>query len=536
AIKHINGDADWAKAVLGPDFPTGGILLKNDAEFEKIYSTGRGSVKLRAKYRFDKRNSVIEIYEIPYSTNIEAIIDKIILGVKAGKLKDITDVRDETDLSGLKIAIDIRKSADPDKLMQRLYAMTPLQDSVPCNFNLLIDGRPKTLGIGEILGEWTRFRINSVRGQLGFDIAKKSEKMHLLEGLQKILVDIDRAIAIIRQTEKESEVVPNLMSGFDIDEIQAEYIAEIKLRNINREYILNRTAELSELQKELERLKDILGSEKKIRKLICDKLRAVIKKYGAPRKTDIIAAEETAPVPEEELVEDYGIRLFLTKEGYFKKISLVSMRSAGAQKLKEDDEIYRELSSTNRADILFFSDRRNMYRLKANDAPDTKASAMGEYLNNLLGMEEGEKIVDMVATTDYSGYLIFFYSNGKVGKVPASSYRSGRRKLLNAASPKGGLLAVKSIAEERDFVLIRDRDKAILFNTELIPLVASKSTGGVTVYNLKKNSVVSAAYEPEEFMAEDKEYYRILKIPSTGHFITDGDREKNGFLTQIKLF
>lgn len=529
--------ADLCELLPAPDFSTGAQLIYNRKELEQIYRTGRGSIKLRAKYRYDAKNNCIEIYEIPYTTNIETIIDKIIALVKSGKIKEITDIRDETDLNGLKIAIDVKRSTNPELLMHKLYSLTPLSDSFSCNFNVLIHGHPMTLGIDGILEHWTQFRMDAIRRQTAFDIRKKTEKQHLLEGLAKILLDIDKAISIIRNTELESMVVPNLMTGFAIDEVQAEYIAEIRLRNINKEYILKRTAELDELKKEIQELQDILGSDTKIKNIICRQLKAIAKKYGQPRKTEIVQEEEIPALDKDDFIEDYGIRLFLTEQNYFKKISLVSLRSAGEQKLKEDDSLLLELESTNRADLLFFSDQCNVYKLKANDAPDTKASALGEYLPNLLGMEENEKILYMTATTDYSGFMVFFFENGKGVKVPLSSYatKTNRKKLVNAYSSRSPLIYMEKLEEDRDYLLMRNNDKATLLNTELLPAAASKSAAGVQLYTLKKNSSVSRVLPAEKFQTDDPEYYRTRKIPTTGHFIQEKDKANNQVPGQIRL-
>ncbi len=529
-----NENANILKTLQAPDFPTGGEVIYNEKELSQIYETGRGSVKIRAKYSFDEKNNCIEIYEIPYTTNIEAIMDKIFALVKAGKIRDITDVRDETDLNGLKIAIDVKKNTKADLLMHRLYQMTPLADTFNCNFNLLIDSKPMTLGVRDILKQWVNFRIHSIQNQIAFDIGKKSEKYHLLIGLSKILMDIDKAISIIRHTEKEEMVVPNLMSGFSIDEKQSEYIAEIKLRNINKEYILKRIEELDSLKKEIQELKDILNDEQKIKALICTQLKQVSKKYGKPRKTQIISEEEIQYIPEQEFIEDYGIRLFLTEQNYFKKISLISLRSAGEQKLKEEDKIIFELETTNRADILLFSNKQNLYKLKANDIVDTKASSFGDYLMNLLGMEADEKIIYMTATYDYSGFMVFLFENGKAAKVQLSSYatKTNRKKIINAYSNKSNIIFMKKLEEEEDLLLLRDTDKATLFHTALLPLTASKNASGIQVYKLKKNSVVTAVYEKSNFISDNVEYYRTEQIPTTGHFIQEIDKQKNNISYQ----
>ena len=526
--------------VLRPAYTMGGAgggLVYNREELERIYKTGRGSVKLRAKYQYDRKNSCIEILEIPYTTNIEAIIDKIFALVKAGKLKDITDVRDETDLNGLKIAIDIKKSANVDVLMHKLYALTPLADSFSCNFNVLIDGKPMTLGVGDILRHWTDFRLGSIRRQLAFDVQKKSDKYHLLLGLSKILADIDKAIAIIRNTEQESMVVPNLMAGFGIDEIQADYIAEIKLRNINKEYILRRLEELETLEKEIAELNETLKNETKMKNIICRQLKNVAKKYGKPRKTEIIQEEEVPALSPEDFIEDYAIKLFLTKGNYFKKIPLSSLRSAGEQKLKEEDRLLVEQEAANRMDILFFSDKQNVYKLKAADAADSKASALGDYLPNLLNMEPEERIVYMTATADYAGQVVFFFENGKAAKVPLSVYttKMNRKKLVNAYSARSPLVRMQKLDAEQDLLLIRNSDKAVLLNTELIPAGATKNVSGVQVFTLKKNSALTAVFTTEEFQTENPEYYRTKKIPSAGHFIQEKDKAANRLPGQAGL-
>lgn len=532
-----NNNINIMEILKGPDFSTGAQLLYSEDEIRTIYETGRGSFKVRAKYNFDEKNSCIEVTEIPYSTNTEAIIDKIIALVKAGKIKEITDVRDETDLGGLKIAIDVRKNTNIEVLMHKLYAQTPLCDSFSCNFNLLVNGRPKTLGIKGIFDAWTEFRVNSLKGQLKYDIDKKGAKLHLLEGLEKILMDIDKAISIIRNTEKEADVIPNLMSGFAIDELQAEYIAEIKLRNINKEYILNRIQEKDDLIKDLANLNETIKSETKIKNIICSQLKAVAKKYGKDRQTEILYAEDVKEIPHEDFIEDYGIRLFLTKENYFKKITLVSLRTSGEQKLKEDDSIICEMETTNKTDVLFFSDKQNVYKMKAHDLSETKASSMGDYLPNILGMEDDEKIIFITATADYSGIMLFMYENGKASKVELNAYstKTNRKKLINAYSAKSRLIFMTCMEEDSDFILTRDTDKACLFNSSLVPLSATKSAAGVQIYTLKKNSRITGVYPAEEFESEDIEYYRTVKIPSTGHFLKETDKEKNNLQTQIKL-
>lgn len=535
-----NPDCDLKKYLLAPDFSTGAELIYDPKEIEQIYETGTGGFRMRAKYRYDKKNSLIEIYEIPYSTTIEAIIERIIKNVKENKLKEINDVRNETDLSGLKIAIDIKRNADPDKLMAKLYKLTPLSDRFSCNFNILVDGAPVTLGVKGILNEWLKFRTECVKRQTAYDLDKKYDKHHLLAGLKIIMLDIDKAIKIIRDTEAEADVIPNLMSGFGIDETQAEYIAEIRLRNLNKEYLLNRVSEMEQLEAEMAHLSDVLKDPQLVKEIIIEDLNAVAKKYGAPRRTEIVLQEEMPDITTDDFIEDYGIKLFLTKDNYFKKITLVSLRSSGEQKLKDEDKIIQELETTNKADILLFSNKQNVYKVKAYDLPETKASNMGEYLNNLLDCEADESIVYMTATYDYSGYMLFAFENGKVAKVEMSSYATkvNRKRLINAYSNKSPLVAAYFTAEDTDMVLIRDTDKALLFNTELILPKATKNTVGVQVFTLKKNnSKLTRMLPRDEFMSEEAEKrYRTQQIPSGGHFISDADKTANNLPSQINLF
>ena len=532
-----NPDCNIADYIKGPDFPGGGELIYNPEEMNAIYESGRGSFKVRAKYRYDKKNSCIEIYEIPYTTNVETIIDKIIQLVKSGKIRDITDVRDETDLKGLKIAIDIKRSADPEMLMAKLFSLTTLCDSFSCNFNLLINGRPKTLGIKGVMEEWVIFRMDCVKRRLKYDLDKKSAKLHLLQGLSKILLDIDKAIDIIRNTEVDAMVIPNLITGFDIDQKQAEYVAEIKLRNINKEYILNRIQEISELVDSIADLTAILSSDAKVKRIISKELKNVAKKYGTPRRTSIISDVDTEKLQAEDLIEDYGIKLFLTVHNYFKKIPLTSLRTSPEQKLKEEDSIMYECEATNRTDIVFFSDRHNVYKLKANDIADCKASSFGEYLANILNLEENEKIIYFTATTDYSGYMIFAFENGKVAKVPLESYatKTNRKKLVNAYSPKSPVIGMTYSSGDCDIVLIRDTDKALLFNTELIPLNVNKTSGGVQVFTMKKKSFITRMFNSSDFISDDIEKYRTKKLTSSGVALTQEESEKNNIPGQIRL-
>lgn len=526
-----NRKVDLKKYLKAPDFSTGGELLYDEAEINKIYETGRGSFKLRGKYRYDKKHSLIEIYEIPYSTSIEVIIDKIIALVKQGKLKEVNDVRNETDLGGLKITIDIKRSADPEKLMQKLFKMTPLLDSFSCNFNVLIDGTPKTLGVRAILDEWLKFRRSCIKRQSAYDFDKKWAKHHLLVGLSKIILDIDKAISIIRNTEEDELVIPNLMEGFDIDREQAEFVAEIKLRNLNKEYLLKRTDEIKQLEADMDRLREVMKNEELIDDIIVEQLKEISKKYGAARRTEIIYDEQPIDLSADEFIEDYSVKLFLTRENYLKKITLVSLRSASEQKLKENDEIIQELEITNKTELLFFSDKQNVYKVKAYELNECKASVLGDYLNNVLSMESDERIVYITPVHDYKGFMLFAFNNGKCAKVPMSVYETkvNRKRLINAYSNKAELVRALYIAEDKDIVLVRDEDKAMLFNTELVPVKLTKNTAGVQIYTLKKNSEVSRMYEMAEFKADDIEYYRSAKIPSTGHFITENDKELNSF-------
>ena len=514
----IDPNTDISKTLPAPDFSSGGQLIYKESEISTIYKTGRGSFKLRGRYRYDKKNSCIEVYEIPYTTTIEAIIDKVANLVKAGKIREITDIRDETDLHGLKIAIDIKRSTDPDKLMHRLFNSTTLQDSFSCNFNFLVDGRPRTMGITEILSEWLKFRIDCYSRQIAFDIDRKTKQAHLLEGLSKVALDIDEAIRIIRQTPTEDMVIPNLMKGFEIDQPQAEYVAEIRLRNLNREYLLRRVGELDALLNEIAELKALHGSEDKLRESIAEQLKALAKKYGVPRRTEIIHEEEQTVFEEDEFIEDYSLKLFLSDHGYLKKISLVSLRSSGEQNLREGDSILQVVDATNKSDVLFFSNHHNVYKLRAYDLPDTRASALGEYLANRLEMDEGEQIIYMTATLDYSGNMIFAYENGKVAKVPLSGYAGRRKKMLKAYSEKTKLVGMCFQAEDGDLYLTRGTDKTMVMNTSLLSPITSRTTAGVQVFTLRKNTTLTLMrpmLEPDEEM----ELYRVTKVPSTGHFL-----------------
>ncbi len=522
----MDEDVDIMPYLRAPDLSSGGQLIYNAKEMETIYNTGRGGFKLRAKYRYDKENSCIEIYEIPYTTSTEAIIDSIIALVKDGKIKDVTDVRDETDLGGLKITIDIRKSTEPDVLMNKLFKLTPLQDTFSCNFNILINGIPRVMGIKAILKEWVLFRINCIKRQILFDIGVKTDKLHLLLGLRKILLDIDKAIKIIRDTEHDTDVIPNLMKGFEIDELQAEYIAEIKLRNLNKEYILNRVSEVEKLEKEIAELKDTYGNENKIRKIIIKQLNDVSKKYGQPRKTEIIQEEHIEEITSEHLIEDYNLKIFLTEQNYLKKIPLVSLRANPEHKLKEEDDIVQEIDTHNKADLLLFSDKFTVYKLKIYEINDCKASNLGEYLTNLLGLEADEKIIHIVATDEYKGYMLFAFENGKVAKIDFSSYatKTNRKKLANAYSDLSKLIKVMFIDADIDLVAFSSIDKVLVFNTSNINPKSTRDSQGVQVLKSKKGSTMTEVKRIEEVTLKDLDYYRTQNIPAVGCYLKDEDR------------
>lgn len=522
---------DDAEAVLedylrAPDFSSGGQLIYSEKEIRDIYANGRGSFKVRAKYKYDRENNCIEILEIPYTTTVEAIMDQIIDLIKTGKIKEITDVRDETDLSGLKLTLDIRKNTDPDALMNKLYKFTPLQDSFNCNFNILINGKPRVMGIRTILNEWLAFRVDCIKRQTLFDIDRKSDKLHLLMGLKKILMDIDKAIAIIRGTEQEALVIPNLMSGFQIDDIQAEYIAEIRLRNLNKEYILNRVGEADNLVKEIAELKDIYGNESKIKKIIQKQLKDITKKFGQPRRTEIIHEEHVEEITTEHLIEDYNLKIFLTEQNYLKKIALVSLRANPEHKLKDDDAIVQEIDTHNKADLLLFSNKFNVYKTKIYDVPDCKASSLGEYLTNLLGLENDEKIIYVTATDNYEGYMLFFYENGKGAKIEMSSYatKTNRKKLANAYCDGSPLVRMMFMTEDMDLIATSSIKKVLVFNTEGINPKSTRASQGVQVLTSKKGSTLIHIKTLEEMQLSDLDYYRTKNIPAIGCYIKEEDK------------
>lgn len=519
-----NPDHNVLDTLKGPDFPGGGYLLYDEEELDKIYRTGRGSVKLRVKYRYDASERCLEILEIPATTTVEAIIEKIIALIKAGKIREISYLRDETDINGLKIGIDLKKGTDPDKLMQKLYKLTPLQDSYSCNFNILVHGYPKVMGVYQILDEWIKFRMDCVRRRVSFDLKKKKEKLHLLKGLGKILLDIDKAIRIIRETEEEAEVVPNLMIGFGIDEIQAEYVAEIKLRHLNREYILKRTAETDKLESEIADLEETLGSDRKIKNIIIAELKDVIKKYGQERKTQFFYRTDIEDIDVEEEIEDYPCRFFLSQSGYFKKCTMQSLRMASDQKLKEGDVMSQEIESSNKAELLFFSDKANVYKTKASQFKNTKASDLGDYIPAVLGFDSGEGVKALIETADYSGYLIFIYDNGKAAKVPLNAYetKTNRKKLTNAYSDKAALTAVIFVKENAEIMLRTSNGRAMIFDTALLMPKATRNTVGVQVMTMKtKSAFVEKAYLVDPDETADLKKFRSKTIPVAGCLAKD---------------
>ncbi len=522
-----NPEHDILSTLPAPDFPTGGEILYDRAEMEEIYRTGRGGVKVRARWRHLPKENIIEIYEIPYSTTSEVIIDKVAELVKTGKLREVSDMRDETDLSGLKLAIDLKRGTDPEKLMAKLFKLTPLLDSFACNFNILIAGNPRVMGVGEILDEWIAWRQECIRRRVYFDLKKKQDKLHLLLGLEKILLDIDKAIAIIRNTEKEADVIPNLMAGFDIDEIQANYVAEIKLRNINREYILKRTAETEELEKAIADLEATLKSRTRIRSIIIKELKEIIKKYPSPRRTGIVdAAVVTAVEPEEDLIPDYPVHLFLSREGYFKKITPQSLRMSGEQKYKENDGLSQSFEGTNRTELLIFTDHQQVYKMKVSDQPDTKASVLGTYLPTALGFDEGENIICMLDPGDYRGELLLVFQNGKVARIPVASYetKTNRRRLTGAYSDKSPLIAVLPLTEEREFVLFTNEGRALIFKSALLMPKTSRTTQGVSVMTLKKKYVVDRAAFLSDTPIKNLSRYRAKSLPAAGALLKEEDR------------
>ena len=510
-------EADIFATMQAPDFPGGGQILFDRAQMENIYKTGRGSFRVRSRYSYDKSQNCIDVTQIPPTTTIEVIVERVIDLVKQGKLKEIADIRDETGMDGLKITIDLKRGTDPDKLMQKLFKLTTLEDSFACNFNVLIAGTPRVLGVRELLEEWTAFRVECVRRRTHFDLEKKREKLHLLQGLELILLDIDKAIRIVRETEEETEVVPNLMIGFGIDQIQAEYVAEIKLRHLNREYILKRTQEIAELERDIAQLEGILASKAKVKGIIVKELEAVAQKYGQPRRSMILYADEVEEAEIVEEVPDYPVHLFFTKEGYFKKITPQSLRMSGEQKLKEGDEITQQLEAQNTAELLFFSNKSQVYKMKAADFADTKASVLGEYIPARAQMDEGESAAYMAVTYQYDGFMLFFFENGKVAKVEMSAYQTkqNRKKLLNAYSDKSPLTAALYVREDCEVLLTASSGRMLLFHTGLIAPKATKNTQGVQAMNLKKGQRLLRVQLYEEGMLQNPNRYK-KNLPALG--------------------
>lgn len=519
-------DADITETLKAPDFIGGGQILYDEDKMNEIFRTGRGSFKIRAKYSYDKKNNCIDIYEIPATTTTEAIIDKIVELAKGGKVKEISDIRDETDKKGLKITIDLKRGTDADKLMKKLYKMTPLEDSFGCNFNVLIAGTPRVLGVRELLLEWIAFRTECVNRRVFFDLSKAKDRLHLLEGLQKILLDIDKAIKIIRSTDEESEVVPNLMIGFGIDKIQADYVAEIKLRHLNREYILKKTEDIEKLRAEIEDMEDILASRSRVKKIIVNELSDVVKNYDKPRRSEIIYTSDIDDESEpDEEIPNYPVTLFFTKEGYFKKITPQSLRMSGEQKLKENDEIIETVEATNNTELLFFTDKCRVYKAKAADFDDSKASVLGDYVASKLEMEPDENAVYMAVTTDYKGFMLFFFENGKLAKIDLSAYetKTNRKKLIKAYCEKFPVVNMFCVTEDKEYVMKSTSGRILLLNTGAIAVKTTKDSMGVSVMTLKKGHRVSSVkeYTDGEFVKPAR--YRTRTLPAAGATLSADD-------------
>ena len=523
-----NPDCDLTETLLAPDFPTGGEVICDVDALREIYSTGRGGVKVRARWRYDKKENLIEVYEIPYTTTTEAIMDKVAELIKAGKVREITDMRDETDLNGLKLTIDLKRGTDPDKLMQKLMKSTTLQDTMSCNFNVLIAGMPRVMGVRELLDEWCAWRTECVRRRVYFVMSKKKDKLHLLKGLKRILLDIDKAIRIIRETEAEADVVPNLMIGFGIDQVQAEYVAEIKLRNINKEYILKRVEETSALQDEIEDLEDILARPARVKKIIVTELEDVRRKYAKPRRTGIVYGHEVEEYTEETTVDDYAVSVFLSREGYFKKITPASLRMNAEQKYKEGDALAQSFETSNAAEVMFFTDRCQVYKSRLLDFDDTKASALGDYLPARLGMDEGESVVYMVLPGDYRGWMLFFFENGKAAKVELSAYRttSNRRKLTGAYSDKSPLRTALCLREDCELAVYSTEPRVLVFSTALLGSKTTRATQGVAVLTLKKKFTLDYACPAEATGIANLARYRARSLPAVGALLKAEDSDE----------
>ena len=521
-----NPDHDILETLPGPDFSTGGQLLFDEAATREVYATGRGSFRLRSKWNYVKENNLIEITQIPYTTATEVIMDKVAELIKAGKIREIADMRDETDLGGLKLTIDLKRGVDPDKLMQKLFRLTPLQDSFPCNFNILIAGMPKVMGVGEILEEWVAWRTDCVKRRIFFQIGKKEDRLHLLKGLARILLDIDKAIRIIRETELESEVVPNLMIGFGIDEIQANFVAEIKLRNINKEYILRQTRTIDDLEREIAELRDTLKSGRKLKNIISRELQQVAEKYGIPRKTEILYnVQETDGGEEEEQTPDYPVTVFVSREGYFKKITAQSLRLSGEQKLKEGDGLAFSAEATNRGELLVFTDRFQCYKARLADFEDSKASLLGDYLPQKLGMEPGETVVQVVLPGDYKGFVLFFFENGKAAKVPLSAYetKTNRKKLTGAYSDKSPVRTVMALAGDEQLAVYSTDGRCLIFSTAQRLPKTTRNTQGMAVLTLRKKAALDRAVSLEQSGITNQSRYRSKTIPAAGALLRDED-------------
>ena len=527
AIAYLRDpECDLFETLPAPDFSTGGEILYNREEMDAIYRTGRGGFKIRAKWRYVPKENLIEVYQIPYTTTTDIIIDKIVDLSKQGKVREINDVRDETDLNGLRIAIDLKRGTDPEKLMQKLFKMTTLQDTFSCNFNILVAGSPRVMGVREILEEWTAWRIESTKRRIYFDLQKKQEKLHLLKGLERILLDIDKAISIIRNTEQESEVVPNLMVGFGIDEIQANFVADIRLRNINREYILRRTAETADLEKDIAELEATLNNRRKIKAVLIQELEKINKTYRTPRKTDLVYASEIPEEPEEEPVNDYPFTAFLSREGYFKKITAQSLRMSSDQKFKENDSLRLSFESSNSHEMLVFTDRCQVYKAKMADFEDSKASALGTYLPTKLKMDDGEKVLSVLDPGDYSKDLVLFFENGKAARVALSAYatKTNRKKLVNAYSDKSPLVSVILLSEEVNLYCLSNDDRMVIFHSSLLSQKASKAVNGVGVMTLKKQKLVTEAGFADSTRVENISRYRVKIIPGSGAILKPEDK------------
>lgn len=527
-----NPDCVIEKYIKGPDFPGGGEFIVDREELAKVFDSGRGTLRLRARYRVDLKNRLIEIYEIPYSTTVEAVLDNLAELVKASKAKEISDVRDETDLNGLKLTIELKRAAEPEALMNRLFKQTSLQANFACNFNVLIDGRPRVLGVKQLIGEWLNFRRTCVRRETAFDLQEKQAKLHLLEGLNTIMLDIDKAIRIIRETENETDVIPNLCRGFAIDAVQAEYIAEIKLRNLNREYLLKRTADRSELTEEIAQLQNRLASTSLLDAEIIRTLQQVAEKYGQDRRTVLIDAGEITEITGEDLIEDYRLKYFLTAHGYLKKLPLTSLRSAGELKIKDEDEIISEIEAGNRDEIMVFTDQANVYKISGHEIKDCKPSELGEYLPGLLDFAPEEKVIYLHVPGEYVGDFMFAFANGKVARVPVSAYKTKtkRRKLVAAYSDKSPLVGIEFAPENKSYVLISNLSKVLIFDSEQIPAKVTRNNQGVQVMSAKRNSVVNKFSTPEAAGIQDSPYYRTKNLPAIGYYLKE-DMVKNRQMT-----